>query len=107
MSYKEGIINAIKELNDGNGSTVARIKKFMKENDLPNEQTTWNNRVLHLSLGSLVRVLDLDEAKTKKYMLSDECIPRCQAKSMFSLDLKKGKTFCVTQAPCGQQWLLG
>jgi hypothetical protein len=31
MSYKEGIIKAIKELNAGDGSTVVRIKKLMKD----------------------------------------------------------------------------
>jgi hypothetical protein len=91
MSYKEGIIKAIKELNAGDGSTVVRIKKFMEENDLPrNEQSTWNDRVFHLSLESLVLVGDLDEAKTASYKLSDEYIRRCQAKSMFSDDLEKG-----------------
>jgi tRNA (Thr-GGU) A37 N-methylase len=59
MSYKEGIIKAIKELNAGDGSTVVRIKKFMEENDLPANEQTWNNRVFHLSLESLVLVGDL------------------------------------------------
>jgi hypothetical protein len=87
MSYKEAIIKAIKELNAGDGSTVARIKKFMKENDL-SEQTTWNDRVFHLSLATLVLVGDLDEAKTANYKLSSEYILKCQAKSMFSIDLR-------------------
>jgi hypothetical protein len=87
MSYKEGIIKAIKELNAGDGSTVARIKKFMKENDLPSEQTTWNDRVFRLSLATLVLVGDLDEAKTANYKLSSKYILKWQAKSMFSIDL--------------------
>jgi hypothetical protein len=58
---------------------------------LPANEQTWNNRVFHLSLESLVLVGDLDEAKTASYKLSDEYIQRCQAKSMFSLDLKKGQ----------------
>jgi hypothetical protein len=88
MSYKEGIIKAIKELNDGDGSTVVRIKKFMEENDLPNEQTTWNDRVFHLSLETLVLVGDLEEGKAANYKHSNKYIRKCQAKSMFSNDLK-------------------
>jgi hypothetical protein len=105
MSYKEGIIKAIKELNDGGGSTVARIKKFMEENDLPNEQTTWTRRsdmVFRLSLESLVLVGDLDEEKTANYKLSDEYIRKCQAKSLFSDDLVKGHDL-LRDAGCMRQ----
>jgi hypothetical protein len=100
MSYKEGIIKAIKELNDGDGSTVVRISKFMEENDLPNEQTAWNDKVFRLSLESLVLVGDLDQVvKTANYKLSDEYIQKCQAQSMFSNDLKNG-AFHLMDAGC-------
>jgi hypothetical protein len=95
-SYKEGIIKAIKELNDGDGSTVVSIQKFMQQNDLPKEQpttSTWNDRVFRLSIESLVLVGDLDQELKKTatyYKLSDKYIQKCQANSMFSNDLKSG-----------------
>ena len=99
-SYKEGIIQAIKELNDGDGSTVMSIHKFMQENkDLPKEEqttTTWNDKVFRLSLESLVLVGDLDQRNKKSsaidyYKLSDEYLQKCQAKSLFSKDLETGQ----------------
>jgi hypothetical protein len=97
-SYKEGIIQAIKELNDRDGSTVVSIHKCMQENnDSPKEQTTstWNDRVFRLSLESLVLVGDLDQQNKKSatyYKLSDEYIQKCQAKSLFSKELETGQS---------------
>ena len=66
----------------------------MEENDLPNEQAPWNDRVFHLSLETLALVGDLEEVKTANYKLSKKGHPKVPSQEhVFEGSRRKGIYF--------------
>ena len=69
MSYKEGIIAAIGELKDRNGSSMISIKKYMQEH-LPKDKK-WLNATFLASLKAAVASGDLVQVKNSYKLSAD------------------------------------
>ena len=69
MTYKEGIVKAITELKDRNGSSSIAIKKHMQDN-LPKDKK-WQNATFLASLKSCVASGELIQNKNSYKLSSD------------------------------------
>lgn len=81
MSYKAGIIQAISELKDRNGSSMIAIKKFMQDK-LPKDKT-WQNATFLQALKSSVTAGDLVQVKVRSLRLLVCVFAACKLQSFY------------------------